>query len=132
MDYYFEQVQKFKVSIYDIDDIRGALDDQDFLGEGTFTLGEVVGARGQHLTRKLERIATGSVTVQAEELVDLNAQVKLWFSARKLDKKDFFGSSGTCCAPSISHTSLMFRDMCCVCAGLRCVVIRAVCRFPQN
>jgi hypothetical protein len=62
----------------------------------TFTLGEVVGSRGQRLTRKLTGVSgNGVVSVQAEEQTDMNAVVRFWFAGKNLDKKDFFGSSGT-------------------------------------
>ena len=54
VDYHFEEVQQFKVSIYDLDDKRH-LDDltkHDFLGEAVFTLADVVTA-GRSLTKKL-------------------------------------------------------------------------------
>ena len=41
MDYRFEEVQKLKFSIYDIDNESPTLDDDDFLGFIECTLGEV-------------------------------------------------------------------------------------------
>ena len=43
MDYRFEEVQKLKFSVYDIDNETDSLDDDDFLGSLECTLGEVRG-----------------------------------------------------------------------------------------
>ena len=54
VDYHFEEVQHFKVSIYDVDDKRH-LDDltkHDFIGEAMFKLADIVTA-GKSLTKKL-------------------------------------------------------------------------------
>jgi len=54
VDYHFEEVQKFRVEVYDVDDKRH-LDDlskHDFIGEAQFTLADVVTA-GKTFTRKL-------------------------------------------------------------------------------
>lgn len=42
IDYYFEQVQKLKFGIYDIDNQTIDLSDDDFLGELECTLGQVL------------------------------------------------------------------------------------------
>ena len=41
MDYYFEEVQKLKIAVYDIDNSTVQLDDDDHLGSTECTLGEV-------------------------------------------------------------------------------------------
>ena len=41
IDYYFEEVQKLKFSVYDIDNETQSLGDDDFLGEVECTLGHV-------------------------------------------------------------------------------------------
>ena len=41
MDYYFEEAQKVKISVYDIDNTTPQLSDDDFLGEVETTLGQV-------------------------------------------------------------------------------------------
>ena len=41
MDYRFEEVQKLKFSVYDVDNESPTLDDDDFLGSIECTLGEV-------------------------------------------------------------------------------------------
>ena len=54
VDYRFEEVQHFKVVIYDVDD-KAKVDDlekHDFLGLAEFKLANVLTA-GKHLTKKL-------------------------------------------------------------------------------
>lgn len=41
LDYYFEEVQTLKFDIYDIDNVNGSLNEQDFLGTYTTTLGHI-------------------------------------------------------------------------------------------
>jgi len=41
VDYYFEEVQKFKFAVFDIDNETQSLEDDDFLGEIECTLGHV-------------------------------------------------------------------------------------------
>ena len=41
VDYYFEQVQKVRFAIYDIDNSSASLNDDDFLGSYECTVGEV-------------------------------------------------------------------------------------------
>lgn len=60
VDYRFEEVQYFKVTIYDVDD-KSSLDNlekHDFLGEAEFKLADVVTA-GKMLTKQLMKNAAG-------------------------------------------------------------------------
>ena len=41
IDYFFEEVQKLKFAVFDIDNATHSLDDDDFLGEIDCTLGNV-------------------------------------------------------------------------------------------
>ena len=41
VDYFFEEVQKLRFSVYDIDNRTPSLDDDDFLGQIECTVGEV-------------------------------------------------------------------------------------------
>ncbi|XP_041670576.1 copine-3-like isoform X1 [Cheilinus undulatus] len=95
IDYYFEMVQKLKFEVYDIDSENCSLRDADFLGELECTLGQIVSSRKltKPLLMKDKRPAgRGTITVCAEERTD-NRVVEFEASARKLDKKDFFGKS---------------------------------------
>lgn len=62
------------------------------LGYTTATLGEIV-SREKPLTKKLDGVKTGEITVRAEEVITNNDMLTLDLSATKLDKKDFFGKS---------------------------------------
>ncbi|KAK2194288.1 hypothetical protein NP493_1g12030 [Ridgeia piscesae] len=53
MDYYFEEAQRLKFEIYDVDSPSSKLTKQDFLGSMECTMGEVVGATNSKLERKL-------------------------------------------------------------------------------
>ncbi|XP_062917756.1 copine-3-like isoform X2 [Mobula hypostoma] len=95
IDYYFEQVQKLKFGIYDIDNKTIDLSDDDFLGELECTLGQIVSSR--KLTRPLLLknkcpAGRGTITIYAEEVKD-NRVVNFEAQARNLDNKDFFGKS---------------------------------------
>ncbi|KAM8881472.1 copine-3-like isoform 1-T1 [Synchiropus picturatus] len=96
IDYYFEMVQKLRFEVYDIDDsVTCSLQSADFLGELECTLGQIVSS--QRITKPLvmkdrRPAGRGTITISAEEQTD-NRVVKFEMSARKLDKKDFFGKS---------------------------------------
>ncbi|XP_046873370.1 copine-3 isoform X2 [Hypomesus transpacificus] len=95
IDYYFEQVQKLKFGIYDIDNQTIDLSDDDFLGELECTLGQVVSNRKlrRPLVMKNKRTAgKGTITISAEEIID-NRVAHFEVEARRLDNKDFFGKS---------------------------------------
>ena len=55
VDYCFQEVQKFKVDVYDADDKKHIedLSKQDYIGSAKFTLAEVV-TGGQMLTKSLQ------------------------------------------------------------------------------
>ncbi len=42
IDYYFEEVQKLKIAVYDLDNSTPKLTDDDFLGAVECTLGQVL------------------------------------------------------------------------------------------
>ncbi|GCB63596.1 copine-3-like [Scyliorhinus torazame] len=95
IDYCFEQIQKLKFGVYDIDNKTIDLSDDDFLGELECTLGQIVSSR--KLTRPLvlrnrRPAGKGTITIFAEEIKD-NRVVNFEAQARNLDKKDFFGKS---------------------------------------
>lgn len=95
--YYFEQMQSFKVAFYDIDDEKKNLSKQDKLGSAVFTMGELMGggSEGSQLTLPLlhKKKTMGSVIVLGDPRSQVNADVLLKVSCRKLDKKDLFGKS---------------------------------------
>lgn len=89
--YYFEEVQKLRICVYDIDNATASLSDDDFLGEIECTLGQIVSC--SPFTKTLTRGGNGSITVSAEEITQSGEIVTLKFDAEGLDKKDFFGLS---------------------------------------
>lgn len=95
--YYFEESQKFKFELYDVDSAQSRLEAHDFLGRIETTLGEIVGAASGKMTKPLQgqgsTKVTGDITVRAEEVGTCKEVATLHFSARKLDKKDFLGKS---------------------------------------
>ncbi|KAG8510061.1 Copine-2 [Galemys pyrenaicus] len=122
LDYHFEEVQKLKFALFDQDKSSMHLDEHDFLGQFSCSLGTVsglprrAGARGapsvkcvlspacpdpivssKKITRPLvlmndKPAGKGLITIAAQELSD-NRVITLSLAGRKLDKKDLFGKS---------------------------------------
>ncbi|ESO91349.1 hypothetical protein LOTGIDRAFT_209681 [Lottia gigantea] len=95
IDYYFEENQKLKFEIYDVDSDKRKLSDHDFLGKLECSLGEIVGSHGSCLKRKLVGPATdnGAIIVRAEEILACKEVINMHIKGSDLDKKDFFGKS---------------------------------------
>lgn len=100
IDYYFEEVQKLQLSVYDIDNKTPTLNDDDFLGQLDCTLGEVVS--NCPLTKPLlikgkpvkgKKSAGSTITVTATEISRTQEILIMTFRAEKLDKKDVMGKS---------------------------------------
>lgn len=93
--YRFEELQKLRFEVYDVDSSSSNLADHDFIGWVEVTLGNLV---SQHtIQRKIEyhnpSLNRGTLIVTAEELALNKEEVELQLVAHKLDKKDFFGKS---------------------------------------
>ncbi|KAJ6242362.1 copine [Anaeramoeba flamelloides] len=98
VDYRFEQVQLFKIGLYDIDSKSNDLRKHDFIGEMLFNLGELLGSNGMAVTKRLlnpkkPKRKNGMCTILAEECDAQSALLHLRIQGIKLDKKDFFGKS---------------------------------------
>lgn len=96
MDYFFEELQKLKFFIYDIDGRTSDVKSADFLGEMECTLGQLVSSGTYSKPLAIKGTSAGQagiITVVAEEVAGGNDVVFLQFRAEKLDKKDFFGKS---------------------------------------
>lgn len=96
MDYFFEEVQKIKFVVYDIDNDTKTLSDDDFLGFLECTLGEVVSS--SPFTRPLSSRSghkhKSSITIRAQEIGKEGNDFLLFsFNAKKLDNKDFLSKS---------------------------------------
>ncbi|KAJ7360434.1 hypothetical protein OS493_015535 [Desmophyllum pertusum] len=95
-DYFFEELQKLKFLIYDIDSPSQNLKSADFLGEIECTLGQLVSLGTYTKPLVLKGTAenrAGTITVVTEEVSGGSDEVYLQFRAEKLDKKDFLGKS---------------------------------------
>ncbi|XP_048577137.1 copine-3 isoform X2 [Nematostella vectensis] len=94
VDYFFEELQKLKFMVYDIDSASGSLKNADFLGEMQCTLGQLVSsATYTHNLKIPSGKPAGNMTVTTEEVAGTNDEVQMVFRAQKLDNKDFFGKS---------------------------------------
>lgn len=102
--YKFEEVQTLTVRLYDIDSkVSGQADTlvlahQDFIGEITFQLAQVMSARGCTLRLPIANtvkpaFAKGFITVRGEEIKNCNAKLSITLAGEKLDNKDTFGRS---------------------------------------
>ncbi|KAK2149260.1 hypothetical protein LSH36_458g02009 [Paralvinella palmiformis] len=90
LDYYFEEVQRVQVCVYDIDNKTSALSDDDFLGLIETTLGQIVS--GSPLTRGLllrngKPAGKGQITIRSQEDTKVNDVLHMTFRAEKLDNK---------------------------------------------
>ncbi|XP_027261444.1 copine-2 isoform X3 [Cricetulus griseus] len=95
LDYHFEEVQKLKFALFDQDKSSAQLDEHDFLGQFSCSLGTIVSSK--KITRPLllmndKPAGKGLITIAAQELSD-NRVITLSLAGRKLDKKDLFGKS---------------------------------------
>ncbi|XP_067651173.1 copine-3-like isoform X4 [Haliotis asinina] len=98
VDYYFEQVQKVKIAVYDVDNKSRTLEDDDFLGQIECTLGQLV-SQTPYITalqnKKGDKMGQSAITVKSEEIKagSDKESVNFDFRAAKLDNKDTFGKS---------------------------------------
>ncbi|XP_069141533.1 copine-8-like isoform X2 [Argopecten irradians] len=95
MNYFFEESQKLKFEVYDVDSPSQRLDAHDFLGRLECTLGEIVSALGGKLEKPMTGLkgTPGQIIIRAEEVSSCKESVTMHFCATHLDKKDFLGKS---------------------------------------
>lgn len=96
IDYFFEEVQKVKVQVYDIDNKSPQLTDDDFLGEINCNLATIVSRNPlvEPLKKKNGHPMGGSmITIRSEEMKEGGEIAHMTFNAKKLDNKDFLGKS---------------------------------------
>uniref|UniRef100_A0A3P9KKA7 Copine IVa n=1 Tax=Oryzias latipes TaxID=8090 RepID=A0A3P9KKA7_ORYLA len=93
LDFYFEEVQRLRFELFDINSSHNGLKEADFLGSVECTLGQIISQR--KLSKALLRPGgtVGKAIITAEELTGNDDYIELSFSARKLDDKDFFSKS---------------------------------------
>ena len=102
ISYHFEEQQFLKFEMYDIDSKSIRLKDHDYIGNAICTLGQIVSAGGGGsggvgislpLIGPAYERKCGTLEVSAEELRTCKDEIELQFLGKKLDRKDFFGSS---------------------------------------
>ncbi|XP_061573714.1 copine-4 isoform X1 [Cololabis saira] len=95
LDFYFEEVQRLRFELYDINSSHNGLREADVLGSVECTLGQIISQRklSKALLRPGGTVGKTIVTISAEELTGNDDYIELSFSARKLDDKDFFSKS---------------------------------------
>ncbi|XP_021347937.1 copine-3-like isoform X2 [Mizuhopecten yessoensis] len=96
IDYFFEEVQKVKIQVFDIDNKSPQLTDDDFLGELQCNLGTIVSRNPmvEPLKKRNGHPIGGSViTIRSEEMKEGGEIAHMSFNAKKLDNKDFMGKS---------------------------------------
>jgi len=93
--YRFEELQKLKFEVYDIDSSRPNLTDHDLIGWTEVTLGNVVSQRvvKQKLDYFNKSLNRGMLIISAEELSMNKEEVELQIVAHNLDKKGWFFNS---------------------------------------
>uniref|UniRef100_A0AAR2J8E7 C2 domain-containing protein n=1 Tax=Pygocentrus nattereri TaxID=42514 RepID=A0AAR2J8E7_PYGNA len=95
LDYYFEEVQRLRFELYDMNSSHNGMREIDCLGAMECTLGQIVSQRKlcRALLKQSNTVGKSMITITAEELTGNDDYVELSFSARKLDDKDFFSKS---------------------------------------
>ncbi|KAK7504633.1 hypothetical protein BaRGS_00004119 [Batillaria attramentaria] len=94
--YYFEEVQKVRIAVYDLDNSTPSLGDDDFLGQVDCTLGELVSNSPYTkplMLRDGKRAGNSSITIRAQEVKEGGEMAQIFFKAKKLENKDFLGKS---------------------------------------
>lgn len=100
-DYFFEEMQRLRLEVFDRDSTSERLNEHDFLGCVELTMAQLMSSNGQSLVLKLQQSTTkyiaglsGHLVIDAEELSVCADQVSVQFGADKVDNKDgWFGKS---------------------------------------
>ncbi|XP_052260932.1 copine-8-like isoform X2 [Dreissena polymorpha] len=94
MNYFFEESQKLKFEIYDVDSPSQRLTSHDFLGRMECTLGEIVGCGSGRIEKQLLGvIGQSKIIVRVEEISASKEEIHMKLRATGLDNKDFLGKS---------------------------------------
>lgn len=97
VEYFFEEVQTIKFCCYDVDKASGPLSAQDFIGEATATMGQMLGKLGGQYETNLmasgDAKSRGLLIVRSEEQKGNKNNLKFKITGHHLDKKDLFGKS---------------------------------------
>jgi hypothetical protein len=118
-EYFFEQVQRLRIEVFDRDSDSEQLKDHDFLGMIEITLGQLMGAKGQSMVLALLNAfgkknningegKCGHIVLSAEEMSSCSQMIGIKFSGNKLDNKNsLFGEK----APSFLGASDPFLNI---------------------
>ena len=97
IDYFFEELQRLKLEVYDSDSSSNKLSSHDFLGKTVCSLGSIMGESCGRFEKDLETMngggGVGKIIIAAEEMSSCKDLVYMELRGKKLDKKDFFGLS---------------------------------------
>ena len=97
IEYNFEEHQKLKFEVYDIDSETKKLTNQEFIGYTEITLGSIIGEHGGKFSGKLlnrkNKQLKSILEISAEELRENKEKITFQVRGINLDKKDFFGKS---------------------------------------
>eukprot|EP01117_Protostelium_nocturnum_P007696 TRINITY_DN2763_c0_g2_i1.p1 TRINITY_DN2763_c0_g2~~TRINITY_DN2763_c0_g2_i1.p1 ORF type:complete len:653 (-),score=196.44 TRINITY_DN2763_c0_g2_i1:37-1812(-) len=98
LDYRFEEVQKLKFCVYDIDHPDANLNAQDFIGEVECRVSDIVTSKDSTFKGVLRCWSKptqnrGIIAVTSEEIKENGYSLRIHFTGNKMDKKDFFGKS---------------------------------------
>ncbi|CAG5118026.1 unnamed protein product, partial [Candidula unifasciata] len=84
IDYFFEEAQRLRFEVYDIDSQSRNLKDHDFIGFVELTLGEIVGTTGGAVLKRL----------RAEEVSSCKEIASIHMKGTGLDQKNWWGLFG--------------------------------------
>lgn len=103
VDFFFEEVQRLRIEVFDRDSQSEKLSEHDFLGCIELTMGQLMSAKGQSMVLTLLQKGdgrskvhglSGHVVISAEEVSTCADMLNVQFAGVKLDNKDgFFGKS---------------------------------------
>ena len=97
ISYFFEEQQHLRFEVYDQDSPSNKLEDHDFIGACTTTLGQIVTSSGLTMELVNEREGrfadNGQLTILPEELSTCNDDIELQLMGKKLERKSWFCSS---------------------------------------
>ncbi|XP_077496561.1 copine-8-like isoform X2 [Amblyomma americanum] len=95
VDYFFEERQQLIFKLYDVDSKSTNLQDHDFLGQLSCTLGELVAYQGRQVKHQLtgHQGNCGTILLTVEEVIDCKRVIDMQWQGKKLEKKDWFGKS---------------------------------------
>lgn len=90
--YHFEEVQKLKFKIYDIDSSSHLLENHDFLGEAECNLGQIVSSTNKFETTLYHsgNRSRGQLCVKAEEIGSFKEEIEFQFSAQGFKRSRLF------------------------------------------